>query len=100
MLQNAFEILGCERVMFKTDVLNEQSKKAILRLGATYEGTKRHNKLRADGTWRDTAYFSILGDEWDEIKSTIFGGIESDSHYYLYNNIPIASIGTHKSMWF
>ena len=100
MLQYAFEILGCERVMFKTDVLNEQSKKAILRLGATYEGTKRHNKLRSDGTWRDTAYFSILGDEWDEIKSTIFGGIESDSHYYLYNNIPIAPIGTHKSMWF
>jgi RimJ/RimL family protein N-acetyltransferase len=76
MLQYAFEVLRCERVMFKTDVLNEQSKKAILRLGATYEGTKRHNKLRSDGTWRDTAYFSILGDEWDEIKSTIFSSVE------------------------
>jgi RimJ/RimL family protein N-acetyltransferase len=100
MLNYAFEKLECERVMFKTDALNERSQKAILRLGATYEGTKRHNKLRSNGTWRDTAYFSILGDEWDEIKSTIFGGIESDSHYYLYNNIPIAPIGTHKSMWF
>jgi RimJ/RimL family protein N-acetyltransferase len=100
MLQYAFEILGCERVMFKTDVLNEQSKKAILRIGATYEGTKRHNKLRADGTWRDTAYFSILGDEWDEIKSTIFGGIELDSPYYLYNNTTVVPIASYRDMWF
>ena len=100
MLQYAFEVLGCERVTFKTDALNVQSQKAILRLGATYEGTKRHNKLRPDGTWRDTMYFSILGDEWDDIKDTIFGGIESDSHYYLYNNTPIVPILSHKSMWF
>ena len=100
MLQYAFEVLGCERVAFKTDALNEQSQKAILRLGATYEGTKRHNKLRPDGTWRDTAYFSILGDEWYDIKATIFGGIKSDNEYPLYNNIPLAPIGTYKSMWF
>ena len=100
MLKYAFEVLECERVMFKTDVLNEQSKKAILRIGATYEGTKRHNKLRADGTWRDTAYFSILGDEWDEIKSTIFGGIELDSPYYLYNNTTVVPITSYRDMWF
>ena len=100
MLQYAFEILGCERVSFKTDALNERSQKAILRLGATYEGTKRHNKLRSDGTWRDTMYFSILGDEWDDIKDRIFGGIESNNDYNLYNNIPIVPIEVHRSMWF
>lgn len=100
MLQYAFEVLECERVSFKTDALNERSQKAILRLGATYEGMKRHNKLRKDGTWRDTMYFSILGDEWYDIKATIFGGIESDNDYNLYNNIPIVPIEAHKSMWF
>jgi RimJ/RimL family protein N-acetyltransferase len=100
MLKYAFETLGCERVSFKTDAFNEKSQKAILRLGATYEGTKRHNKLRNDGTWRNTMYFSILGDEWDDIKYRIFGGIELDSSYYLYNNTDIVPIQTHKSMWF
>jgi hypothetical protein len=100
MLKYAFEVLGCERVMFKTDAMNEQSQKAILRLGATYEGMKRHNKLRNDGTWRNTVYFSILGDEWDDIKYRIFGGIELDSSYYLYNNTDIVPIQTHKTMWF
>ena len=100
MLQYAFEELGCERVTFKTDALNEQSQKAILRLGATYEGMKRHNKLRPNGTWRNTMYFSILGDEWDDIKYTIFGGIQSDMPHYLYNNIPIVPIERYNSMWF
>jgi len=100
MLKYAFEVLGCERVMFKTDAMNEQSQKAILRLGATYEGMKRHNKLRNDGTWRNTMYFSILGDEWDDIKYRIFGGIELDSPHYLYNNTDIVPIEMYRPMWF
>lgn len=100
MLQYAFEVMECERVMFKTDALNIQSQKAILRLGATYEGTKRHNKLRSNGTWRDTMYFSILGEEWDSIKSTIFGGMQSDIPDYLYNNIPIVPIEVYNPRWF
>ena len=100
MLQYAFEVMQCERVTFKTDALNTQSQNAILRLGATYEGTKRHNKLRSDGTWRDTMYFSILGDEWDNIKSTIFGGIQNDNPNYLYNNISIEPIVTYRHTWF
>ena len=99
MLQYAFEVLGCERVTFKTDAMNEQSQKAILRLGATYEGMKRHNKLRPDGTWRNTMYFSILGDEWDDLKYTIFGGIQNDNPYYLYNNT-IVPIVQYRNTWF
>ena len=99
MLQYAFDVLECERVTFKTDALNVQSQKAILRLGATYEGTKRHNKLRPDGTWRDTMYFSILTDEWDDIKYTIFGGIQNDNPYYLYNNT-IVPITQYRNTWF
>jgi hypothetical protein len=100
MLKYAFEVMECERVSFKTDVFNEKSQRAILRLGATYEGTKRHNKLRSDGTWRNTMYFSILGDEWDDVKYRIFGGIELDSPYYLYNNTTVVPITSYRPMWF
>ena len=59
MLTEAFEDRGVERVTIKTDALNERSRTAILRLGATFEGVLRHHMKRADGSWRDSAYFSI-----------------------------------------
>ena len=45
---------------FKTDARNEQSRRAIARLGATFEGVLRAHKFASDGTIRDTACFSIL----------------------------------------
>jgi len=68
LLGHAFDDLGCERVSLKTDHLNLRSQRAIERLGATREGVLRHRQLRADGTWRDTVYYSILRDEWPDVR--------------------------------
>lgn len=69
MLTEAFEVRGVERVTLKTDSLNERSRNAISRLGASFEGILRHHMKRPDGSWRDSAYFSILAEEWPIVKS-------------------------------
>ncbi|WP_031072293.1 GNAT family N-acetyltransferase [Streptomyces sp. NRRL WC-3742] len=71
LLTHAFEELGMGRVYWKTDALNERSRNAIQRLGAEFEGVQRRNRLRPTGTWRDTAYFAMLADEWPEAKSRL-----------------------------
>ena len=68
MLRHAFETLGCIRVEFKTDRLNETSRKAIARLGATEEGTLRSHMIVDTGRIRDSVYFSIIEREWPEVK--------------------------------
>jgi len=68
LLTQAFDTLDCERVSFKTDHMNARSQRAIERLGAQREGVLRHLKLRADGSWRDTVYYSILRGEWPEVR--------------------------------
>jgi len=59
-----FETLGCIRVELKTDALNEQSRAAILRLGAKEEGVFRSHMITATGRVRDTVYYSIIDSEW------------------------------------
>ncbi|MFE2723251.1 GNAT family N-acetyltransferase [Kitasatospora sp. NPDC059327] len=71
LLVHAFEELGMGRVFWKTDALNDRSRNAILRLGASFEGIHRREKLRATGVWRDSAYFSMLADEWPAAKSRL-----------------------------
>jgi RimJ/RimL family protein N-acetyltransferase len=68
LLRHAFEACGCARVQLKTDALNERSRNAILRVGATFEGILRKHQLRRDGTLRDTAMFSINDEEWPDVK--------------------------------
>ena len=68
MLRHAFETLGCIRVEFKTDRLNETSRKAIARLGATEEGTFRNHMVVDTGRIRDSVYFSIIDREWPDVK--------------------------------
>ncbi|MEV7010482.1 GNAT family protein [Streptosporangium sp. NPDC051022] len=64
LVDYAFDKLGVNRVQFKTDVLNVRSQAAIRRIGGVPEGVLRRHRRRPDGSWRDTAYFSILDDEW------------------------------------
>lgn len=71
MLRHAFECWNCLRVELKTDALNEPSRRAILRLGATQEGTLRKHMLSWDGRQRDSIYFSILDTEWPEVKARL-----------------------------
>lgn len=68
MLRHAFEVWGCIRVELKTDGLNQKSRNAILRIGAKEEGTLRRHLLTWTGRVRDTVYFSILDNEWPDVK--------------------------------
>ncbi|WP_167050671.1 GNAT family protein [Salinibacterium sp. ZJ77] len=68
LLGTAFDH-GFGRVKLQADALNERSRAAIARLGATFEGIARRDRPRADGTWRDTAIFSVLVDEWPEVRA-------------------------------
>jgi len=68
LLRHAFDTLGCLRVELKTDVLNEKSRKAILRTGAKQEGIFRSHVVVWDGRIRDTVYFSIIAPEWLEVR--------------------------------
>jgi len=71
MLEWAFDVVGCNRVEWKTDALNKRSRNAILRLGATYEGLHRAHMQRHDGTLRDTVYFSVIRDEWVGVRDRL-----------------------------
>lgn len=71
MLKHAFEKWNCLRVYLQTDALNERSQKAILRLGAVREGVMRKDKITGEGRVRDSVMFSILDDEWAEIKRNL-----------------------------
>ncbi len=68
LLTHAFETLGCIRVEFKTDSLNQQSRNALLRIGAKEEGTFRNHMLTPSGRIRHSVYFSIIESEWAEVK--------------------------------
>ena len=68
-LTHAFERLGCIRVEFKTDSLNERSRGALLGIGATFEGIFRDHMLRHDGTHRHSAYYSVVEEEWPSVKA-------------------------------
>jgi RimJ/RimL family protein N-acetyltransferase len=71
MLRHAFETLGCIRVELKTDALNQRSRTAIRRIGATEEGTLRQHIITWSGRLRDSVYFSILDSEWPRVKQDL-----------------------------
>jgi RimJ/RimL family protein N-acetyltransferase len=71
MLRHAFETLGAVRVQLKTDGRNQQSRRAIARLGAAYEGTLRKHIITPTGFIRDTVMFSIVEDEWPRVRDDL-----------------------------
>lgn len=71
LLTRAFEELDAIRVTWQTSTQNERSQRAIERLGATREGTLRSNRRRADGTWRESALYSMLASEWPNAQVTL-----------------------------
>ncbi|CAI8830698.1 N-acetyltransferase [Pseudomonas sp. IT-347P] len=68
MLRHAFEVLNCVRVQFTTDEHNQKSRNAILRLGAQQEGIVRHERIMPDGRKRNSVRFSIIDDEWPQVR--------------------------------
>jgi RimJ/RimL family protein N-acetyltransferase len=71
LLTHAFENWHCVRVELITDFLNEQSRAAILRLGAKEEGVLRNHMIMPDGRIRDSVCFSIINAEWPEVKARL-----------------------------
>jgi RimJ/RimL family protein N-acetyltransferase len=71
LLAHAFDSLGMQKVVFKTETLNTQSRTAILALGAVEEGIFRKHLIADSGRARDMVYFSILNSEWPAVKSRL-----------------------------
>jgi RimJ/RimL family protein N-acetyltransferase len=68
MLCQAFDRWHCLRVELKTSALNQRSRAAIARIGAQEEGTLRRHMLNDDGSRRDSVFFSIIAEEWPDVK--------------------------------
>jgi len=73
MLGHAFEVWGCRRVELKTDALNERSRGAMEAVGATFEGIHRKHMLVRDGENRDSAWYSVVDDEWPRVREGLIG---------------------------
>ena len=69
LLGHAFETLGCIAVEFRTHFFNQQSRRAIERLGARLDGILRNHQRASNGTLRDTAVYSITESEWPTVKA-------------------------------
>jgi RimJ/RimL family protein N-acetyltransferase len=76
LLAHAFETLGAYRVEIKTDVLNEQSRRAIERLGAVQEGIFRRHVVTSTGRVRDTVYYAILDSEWPAVRARLRSALQ------------------------
>ena len=71
LLEYAFEQLNCICVEFRTHAMNLQSRRAIERLGAKQDGVLRNNMIMANGSYRDSAVYSIIATEWPSVKANL-----------------------------
>lgn len=71
LLQHCFETLSAVRVQLKTDENNKRSRRAIEKIGGRFEGILRNDMIRGNGTRRNSAYFSVIAEEWAEVKQLL-----------------------------
>lgn len=71
MLTRAFEELGCVRVEFKTNARNERSRAALAALPAQFEGVHRKHMIVRYGERRDSAWYSVVDDEWPAVRANL-----------------------------
>ena len=71
MLGHAFETLACVRVELKTDARNERSRAAMAAIPAQFEGVMRNHMIVPDVGQRDSAYFSVIAEEWPEVRANL-----------------------------
>jgi RimJ/RimL family protein N-acetyltransferase len=76
LLTHAFETLECIRVEFKTDELNERSRKALEGIGAKFEGIFRSHMIVRGDVIRDSAYYSVIAAEWPETRDWLARRLE------------------------
>lgn len=68
LLAHGFDTLGLNRIELKADARNTRSCKAMERFGAKFEGIHRSHMVRPDGRLRDTAWFSVIREEWPTVR--------------------------------
>jgi RimJ/RimL family protein N-acetyltransferase len=68
LLTHAFETMGCVRVQFQVHEQNTRSRAAVERLGAKFEGILRNERIRDNGSIRNTVMYSIIDTEWKDVK--------------------------------
>lgn len=73
LLERAFDELGAIRVGWHTHLRNQQSQRAIERLGARREGVLRNHRIYPDGSFRDTVVFSVTREEWPGVRDRLRG---------------------------
>jgi RimJ/RimL family protein N-acetyltransferase len=71
LLRHAFETLGCRRVEFKSDARNERARAALAALPAQFEGIHRKHMLVRGNESRDSAWYSVVDDEWPEVRAAL-----------------------------
>lgn len=76
LLRHAFDDLGCARVVWHVDILNERSQAAVDRIGGVREGVLRKHRIRRDGTWRDTVVYSMTDDEWPAARAFLVARLD------------------------
>ena len=82
---------GYGRVKLQADSLNARSRAAIEKIGASFEGITRRDQRRADGSWRDAAIFSVLAEEWPEVRAGLERRLEDwGERPVLYRSVPSA----------
>jgi len=79
MLRHAFEVLACHAVELRTHSRNDQSRRAIERLGAKLDGILRQHTIMPDGHIRDTVVYSIIASEWPEVKAELEARLRRDA---------------------
>ena len=77
MLSHAFDRMDCIRVEFRVNALNTPSRRAVARIGAREEGTLRHHMILPDGRLVDWVYYSILREEWPEVRAALEQNLRS-----------------------
>lgn len=73
LLAHGFEVLGLNRVEFKTDSRNAASRAALARIGATEEGTFRNHMVMPDGSLRHSVWFSVIREDWPSVRAHLDG---------------------------
>jgi RimJ/RimL family protein N-acetyltransferase len=73
LLRHAFEELGARRVGLTVDVANTRSRRAVERIGAVQEGIVRKDRIRRDGSRRDTVVYGFIDDDWPLAKERLEG---------------------------
>lgn len=71
LLSHCFDVLNLVRVQFRVDSRNMRSREAVLRIGARQEGIFRKNYILNDGYIRDTIFYSIVDDDWSNVKNRL-----------------------------